>query len=329
MLELFRAWVPSSAKISPSGWYSYNAVCCQHRGHRADTKKRGGVRYDNNTFAYHCFNCGFTAGWHPGQLLSNNLRSWLRWSGADHDTVMKINFALLRNRDDVGAIVAHARRDFETRALPEGAVCLADKNLLDQHWELAKPYYDYVLSRGLERHLDMLFVDVNQTGPLKQRLIIPYYYEQRCVGYTARAIADQKPKYYNYQQAGYVFNTDCVKPQHKYCLVVEGIMDALLINGVAITTNRISQDQTQIINSLGKTVVVVPDQDRAGLDLIDSAVSHGYAVSFPNWDTGIKDVNDAVLAYGLLHTLITIFANIETTTASIEIKKRLMKNRVT
>jgi hypothetical protein len=328
MLDLFRPWVPSGAKISPSGWYSYNAVCCHNRGHRPDKKKRGGVRYDNNSFAYHCFNCGFSAGWHPGQLLSNNLRQWLKWSGADHDTIMKINFALLRGRDDVAGVVAHVRKDFEERSLPEGARCLADTDLVVNHYDLAQPYYDYLLSRQLGHHLDRFYIDVNQTGPLKNRLIVPYYYDHKCVGYTARAIGDQQPKYYNYQQAGYVFNTDWVKPHYKYCLVVEGIMDAILVNGVAVTTNRISQDQNHIIDNLGKTALVVPDQDSAGLTLIDSALEYGYAVSFPNWDRGIKDINDAVLAYGLLHTLVSIFENIETSTAGIQVKMRLMKNRV-
>ena len=148
------------------------------------------------------------------------------------------------------------------------------------------------------------------------------------VGYTARTIVDQKPKYYHWHQSHYVFNTDYVKNSYKYCLVFEGNMDAILLNGVAVMTNTISPEQSIIINSLGKEVIVVPDQDEPGLELIDKALEYGYAVSFPKWEEGVKDANDAIIKYGKLFTLVSILNSVETSPAKIEIKKKIMSANV-
>ena len=41
ILDTFRTLLPPRAKASPSGWISFNAPCCHHRGHNQDKRKRG------------------------------------------------------------------------------------------------------------------------------------------------------------------------------------------------------------------------------------------------------------------------------------------------
>lgn len=38
VVDLFRTLIPARAKASPSGWTSFNAPCCGHRGHSPDTE---------------------------------------------------------------------------------------------------------------------------------------------------------------------------------------------------------------------------------------------------------------------------------------------------
>jgi hypothetical protein len=45
-------------------------------------------------------------------------------------------------------------------------------------------------------------------------------------------------------------------------------------------------------------------------------------VSIPPWPDDIKDVNDSVMRYGRLATVLTIFENRETSRIKIEMKKR-------
>jgi DNA primase len=109
---------------------------------------------------------------------------------------------------------------------------------------------------------------------------------------------------------------------------MEGIFDALSIGGLAVMHNTISNTQARLIRSLGREVTVVPDQDTAGVELIDRAVELGWAVSIPEWPAGCKDVNDAVIKLGRLGALLTIMSARETNKYKIEIRKKQLGKRL-
>ena len=73
---------------------------------------------------------------------------------------------------------------------------------------------------------------------------------------------------------------------------------------------------------------MVPDQDSAGLELIDRAIELGWAVSIPEWPEGCKDVNDAVIALGQLGALLTIMQSRETSRIKIELRKKQLVKRL-
>jgi len=73
---------------------------------------------------------------------------------------------------------------------------------------------------------------------------------------------------------------------------------------------------------------VVPDQDQAGVELIDRAVELGWAVSIPEWPEGCKDVNDAVIVLGRVGALLTIMAARETSRIKIELRKKQLVKRI-
>jgi DNA primase len=98
-----------------------------------------------------------------------------------------------------------------------------------------------------------------------------------------------------------VFGTDLQNSANwQYVIVVEGVFDALSISGLAVLHADINDAQARLIRSLGRDVVVVPDQDEAGMRLVDRAVELGWAVSMPDWPADVKDVNDAVIQLGRL-----------------------------
>jgi DNA primase len=133
---------------------------------------------------------------------------------------------------------------------------------------------------------------------------------------------DRTPKYIQDIQPGYVFGTDLQQPNWQYVIVVEGVFDALSISGLAVLHAEINDAQVRLIRSLGKEIIVVPDQDEAGMRLVDRAVELGWSVSMPDWPTDVKDVNDAVIRWGRLATLITIMQARETSRIKIELTKR-------
>jgi hypothetical protein len=57
-------------------------------------------------------------------------------------------------------------------------------------------------------------------------------------------------------------------------------------------------------------------------------VELGWAVSMPNWPTGVKDVNDAVIQLGRLGCLLTIMQAKETSKIKIELRKKQLVKRL-
>ena len=73
---------------------------------------------------------------------------------------------------------------------------------------------------------------------------------------------------------------------------------------------------------------MIPDQDKAGLELIDRAVELGWAVSIPDWGKHNKDVNDSVVEHGKLATLMMIMQARETSKIKIELRKKQLVKRL-
>jgi DNA primase len=127
---------------------------------------------------------------------------------------------------------------------------------------------------------------------------IPFTYDNRVVGYSSRMLDNRQPRYIHDTQPGYVFGTDLQGADWRYAIVVEGVFDALSIGGLAVLHAEINDAQARLIRSLDREVIVVPDQDEAGMRLVDRAVELGWSVSMPDWPADVKDVNDAVIRWG-------------------------------
>jgi len=320
------ALLPPSRKQTPSGWISFNSACCHNRGEKRDTRKRGGIMTTpEGGWSYHCFNCGFKAGWSPGKLLSKNTKDLFRWLGMSDTDIGKLNLVSLKLKDDQPVFKKPLNFTLEERPLPEGAMLLKE-------WALAvwRPgqdadmvqVFEYLVSRGMD--LDWYDWMWTPAAGYKDRLLIPFYHDGRIVGYTGRKITDGKPKYLTDAQPGYVFNIDRQTADRKYVIVVEGQFDAIAVDGCAIMHNEPNETQIMRINSLGREVIVVPDRDRAGAKMLKAATDHNWSVSLPPWEDDVKDVADAVKRYGRLYTLSTILHY----RVSGEINLHLMKKKL-
>jgi DNA primase len=100
----------------------------------------------------------------------------------------------------------------------------------------------------------------------------------------------------------------------------------MAIDGVAVLSNECSEVQADIIESLGKEVIVVPDTDKSGSKLVDQALEYGWAVSYPVWQKDYKDVSDAVKELGKLFVLKSILDAKETGRLKIELLKKRLYN---
>lgn len=329
VVDKFRTLLPPRAKQSPSGWTSFNAPCCQHRGHSPDTRKRGGIRFDGNGIVYNCFNCKFSTGWQPGSPFGEKIKSLSRWLGANEDDIKTMVFEALKTEgDEYQPEQYQPKIEFTDKELPEGSLPISEwLDVKDPGVdELLRPVIEYILSRGFDPLCEDFYW--SPAAGYDNRVIVPFRWQGRIVGNTARKVTEGKPKYLSDQHPHFVFNFDRQKENQKYILVCEGPFDALSIGGVALLTNDIADQQARIINSLGAEVIVIPDQDEAGLQLIKKAIHYNWSVAFPNWENNVKDCADAVQQYGKLFTVVDIIKTAQQGEIKITMAQRALEQKL-
>ena len=338
-------------KSSVSGWLSGNAVCCTHRGESPDTRSRGGVITSaNGSITYRCFNCGFKTSYVPGRPITYKFRKLLSWMGADPNVIERLSIEALRIKDLVPADT-HTDTEpeepisFTKRELPEGSINflnMADFTALSGQ-EVPADFIDvvdYTVQRAVNLQKYNFYWTPDEIYGLNRRVIIPFIWQNQIVGYTARSIdGGSKKKYHSSQDPNYVFNADNQQRNAKFVIVCEGPFDAMSVDGVAVLSNDISEQQADIIDSLGREVIVVPDFDIkfdertkkkkwSGAQLINRAIEYGWSVSFPLWHETCKDVNEAVVKYGKLFALKAILDGKETSKLKIELQRKKLYNKL-
>ena len=331
VLDTFRTLLPSRVKPSPSGWTSFNAPCCHHRGHGQDKRKRGGIRFDMGV-VYNCFNCKFTASWQPGRPISEKFKSLCRWMGGNEDIINQLIFEALKTESpEYTPRESQVRITFAEKQLPEHSLKISEwldvdfkgNSVLEEN--LAK-VVAYIYDRGFDPLNDIFYW--SPTDGYQDRVIVVFKYKNKIVGNTARKVRSGRPKYLSDHHSHFVFNVDEQSEDQKYIFVTEGPFDALAINGVALLTNNIAEQQYRIIQGLGHEVIVIPDQDEAGLNLIKKAIEYGWSVAFPTWDHDVKDVAEAVNRYGKLFVVVDAIKTAQSGSIKINMAKKSFEKKV-
>ena len=311
------SFLPGKRKQTASGWISFNAPCCIHRGDTQDKRQRGGMKPSpDSSWSYHCFNCGYTASFVLGRNLTFKARKLLEWMNVPQEEIERINLESLKHKSIEGLL--GERQEIVNKLQ---SIEFEDRDLPAETQELNEFAKEYLQKRCVPLDYPFLYKTMPRRG-----VVIPFTHNNQVVGHTTRFLDDRTPRYIQDIQPGYVFGTDLQKDNWQIAIVVEGVFDALSINGLAVLHAEINDAQVRLIRSLGRDIVVVPDQDEAGMKLVDRAVELGWAVSMPEWPAGVKDVNDAVIRMGRLATLLTIMQAQETSRIKIELrKKRILK----
>jgi hypothetical protein len=284
-----------------------------------DKRGRGGLISEGDTVSYHCFNCGYKASWQPGRPVSHKLRKLLQWLNCSDDTITKLTFDVMRIND--GVEVAERKIElptFETVPLPPDAIKITD---IKDFNKFSMAILEYMSTRQL--NLDDTDYYWSPSLGYRDRLIVPFYYEKRIVGWTARTITeDKKPKYLTETQPGFVYGLDEQNHNKIFCILCEGQIDAIHIDGCALGGSEINDQQALLLDRLQKEIIVVPDRDKAGSKLVEQAIERGWSVSLPEWNDSINDVGDAVAKYGRLYTLYSIANAAESSPLKIRLRAK-------
>lgn len=319
VLEYTQSLIPPNWKTNSTGWTSGNCPMCIHNGQaRPDTKGRGGFLFEQDKFRYNCFNCGYSTGWSAGKQLSGRLKKLYSVLGADSADIHRLQIELMRERDTADLLMQKRQEDaplvinWPEMALPADSYPIKNfpvEQLDEKNVEKFVAACEYLVGRDLDNWTDWHYSTFSH---FRNRVILPFRYKSKIVGYTARWIGDvpnkETTKYYVQQPQNFVYGLDR-QADKKITIVTEGQFDAVAIDGVAIGSNNMSLDQSKIIEKTGNRIILLPDADKSGMRLVQQAIKRGWAVSFPPWDDDVKDAADAVKRYGKLFTVKSIIDN--------------------
>ncbi len=308
--------LPIKTNRTPSGWNTMDCPMC------TDKRKRGGLISTGAKISYNCFNCGFTTGWEPNPTLGKKYKDLAIKLGADTQDIHKVTIELMKYSEELEtestSDYVYNLQKFNTEQIPETAMAVDD--LPDEH-----AVKKYAKQRGLLGLYPLLYFDEKL---YKQRLVVPFTYNNDVVGWTGRHISPpdkQTPKYLHKMQPGYVFNIDrFADSKREIIIVTEGVFDAILVDGIAIQGNSVGPEQAHLIEKLGKRIIVCPDRDEAGIELMLQAAELGWEVSFPPWHVECKDAADAVQRYGRLATVSSIIKHATNNKLKIEVKAKMI-----
>lgn len=316
--EILQSWTQKRrVKNTQSGWISGNAVCCHHRGHHQDERGRGGMMATNEGgVVFHCFNCHYSTGWQPGRRLGLKMRQLLNWMGMDEDEIRRLSLFALSQIDYSLELSSD-----EIKELPQYEERTPCPGLPIVEWQgQAAKAHDYLNERGFGNKLDRFYWDDSEE--LQNRVLIPFTFKNKPMGYTGRLMHEGRPKYFSDIPTHFVYNMDRQLPNAKFCIVVEGIFDAIAIDAVGINSNECSTEQALMIDSLNRECIVVPDRDKPGKQMIKAALDYGWNVAFPDWEDDVKDVADAFKKYGELYTMKSILSTVESSNLKIQLMSK-------
>jgi hypothetical protein len=312
-------------KKAPKGWNKRHCMLCHTQGHNRDTRFRFGIQFNPQSILCNCFNCGFSAGYTEGNDLSKAFKFFLNQLHIDRKFIDQIEFEVFKQKNNV-TVVREGDSDspesfdrkikllfqkWKPMELPVGSLPI--KEWLEHG--LDDPDFMNVVNYAIGRkiyNLEDFYWSPDKFFNVNQRLIIPYMYRRKIVGFTARLFYDTPdksiPKYFQQCPEDFVYNLDNQEAwSRKYAIVTEGVLDAWSVDGISVL-GEVGQAQVDIINRLQKQVIVCPDRDKKGRDLVSTAIENNWAVSFPKWNIGVKDAAHASEIYGRLLTTYSIIS---------------------
>ena len=330
---------------SPKGWQKSCCKLCTTQGHGIDTRYRFGIRFEPNLISCNCFNCGFSCSFvqTPIKGLSKSFKFFLGQLHLDQKFIEQIEFEIFKQKNQIHSIregdenkVEDKETKFRNLFQKWHPVELPDDSLPITEWlenNLDDPDFLRVVNYALDRKLFNLgefYWSPMTSHNLNQRLIIPYYHKDKIVGFTARLCYDVPdksiPKYFQQCPTDFVYNLDHQQGwSRKYAIVTEGVLDAWAVDGISIL-GEIGQTKVDIVNRLQKEIIVCPDRDKKGRDLVNVAIENDWSVAFPKWDTDIKDAAAASEKYGRLLTTHSIISSAVFGREKIQLKWEIEQN---
>lgn len=337
--DLVRLNITLPPHPSAQGWYPILCKVCNDHGKKGP---RAAFKFEDGSVAYNCFNCGAGAAYDPNEHkgLTKKFQNVLVAFGVPEDDINRVKLALMGrapqgSKSENKEVSSHEPKEIQ---LPEhfktldygSAWCEVAKEYLEERL-LDPNSYPFMISTGKYGDLSKFPKQV-QVAMAKEaekwtgRVIIPIYKDNKLIFYTGRDMTDSKVKKYESPSTpkhNVIFGFDKLfDNSDKPLYVVEGIFDAMLIGGVAILGNKLTEDQIYWLNRSNRHKVYIPDKFGDGYIAGEQALEQGWSVGFPQpvQEYGYKDIGDVINHYGKLFVMSSL---VQTTSSGLAGKTKL------
>lgn len=297
------------------------SVVCRVCNDHAKKGKRAGFKFQGESVGYNCFNCGHTAGYDPGKHddMPRDMITVLSAFGISEVDWSPVLFRSLEMRGiptDANDIPTYVDINPKEIQFPHYFYPLTD----DKSDDFAQTAIDYLTERQVDwksRPFQLVKKDTHPHNRLWYgRVIIPFYKDGKLVFFQGRDLTGlQQKKYLSPAVArdNILSSYDEIERYSEEPLyITEGWFDAYHLNGIAIFSNKLTENQIKWLSKTNRQKVIIPDREGDGQILAMQAIALGWSVSTPDIGS-CKDVNDAILKYGELYTKKTI---VEKTTST-------------
>lgn len=321
--QLIRTYVQLPGHPSPKGWYPILCKVCSDHGRKGP---RAAFRFEDNGFAYHCFNCEHKATYYSHyDTIPNDAMKVFNAFGVPKEEVDKLRLETLKQKDKHGVSSSTQQKRLAINPkelpIPDHFYLLSDATEDDKWAEIARAYledrkidhtsYPFFLSTGIPVYQigpECQKVLVKAAQKWTKRVIIPIYKDEKLIYYQGRDLTEQALKKYESPSAPkeriiYGFDQLFIN-EDRPLYVVEGFFDAFLVQGAALLGNELTEPQIVWLNKSRRDKVYVPDKGPSGTKNAQKALKQGWKISFPvepNSSNEFMDISDAIIKYGQLY----------------------------
>jgi hypothetical protein len=316
---IVRQYVPLPSNPSAKGWYSLKCRVCN------DYKKRGGFKFEPGAVVYNCFNCAYDAKFIPSEHNSvpDKMQVVFDAFGIPKDEFASLIFKGFVKRTSTDKKDEEDEKPsiplkYNNLTLPKFFRPLVTDGTGDVYDELA---CEYLLTERVIDPTSYPFMVADKAkcvrdeyAKWKGRLIIPYYRNNNLIFYQGRDILNSERERYMSppdSRDTVLFGYDQIYSySEKPLYIQEGFFDAhLLGDSVATFSNKMTEQQIEILNRSQRKKVVIPDRQGMGYVLAMQGLENGWSVSIPDVGESCKDINDAIKKYGRLYVLRSLVEN--------------------
>lgn len=304
--------------ISNTGFYQFKCPCCH------DYKVRAGLKFEGGVVQYNCFNCGRKPAYTENSgVISKKMRECLLALGIpDQEINNTVNVAFFnKDASDQNITLDKITKKsivVPTISLPSNSFRL---NSTDEFKDEQEAINKYLRGRMIDPNSYPFYFSSDDY--FKNRVIIPFYKNKKVIYWQARSIDDIGERYLNctISKNAVFFNYDKLFSWSELPLfIVEGVFDALSVDGVGTLGSAINEEKIEILNSSTRRKIVVVDRDSNGKKVGELALANNWEITFAPEGC---DINKSIITYGRLWTIYELMNNIPKTQFEAQTKINL------